>query len=391
MKHHTKAHLAIEPLEQRLAALNEEGQRRTLAFRKGIDFSSNDYLGFSADAELRARVLQEAQLRELPLGSSGSRLLRGQLEFFEEVETLLAQFCSREAAVVFPSGYQANVALLSALLRPTDIVFSDALNHASLIDGIRLSGARKEIYRHADVSHLRDLLSTSLKASSSSESLRIILTESLFGMDGDLAPLQELADLAEEFDALLIVDEAHATGLWGQLQENNPKGGGPKGGGIIQALGLSNRVFATIHPAGKAMGVSGAWVCGDAQLKDYLINFSRGFIFSTAPSPFIFLLLKSAVEYWKEVGPLRAQAVLERARYFNQPGPIVPILLGDNHRAMEAALHLQAMRYDVRAIRPPTVPTGTARLRITLHWHHPWDELEGLKNEIRNLCHRNKH
>jgi len=250
---------------------------------------------------------------------------------------------------------------------------------------VRLSGARKEIYRHADVSHLRILFEQNL----STEGLRIILTESFFGIDGDIAPLQELADLAEEFDALLVVDEAHATGLWGQFQQSNPKGEGPKGGGLVQELGLSDRVFATIHPAGKAMGVSGAWVCGNTQLKNYLVNFSRGFIFSTAPSPFIFLLLKNAVEYWKEVGPSRAHEVLERAKYFEQSGPIVPIIIGENHRAMEAALHLLNKGYDIRAIRPPTVPSGAARLRITLHWQNPWEELKGLKNEIRNLCHGN--
>jgi len=267
--------------------------------------------------------------------------------------------------------------LLSAVLGPGDQVFSDELNHASLIDGIRLSRAEKIIYPHGNIEALRRKIRES--SSRNGQHIRLIVTESLFSMDGDQAPLQELVLLAQEQDALLIVDESHATGLWGAF---NPAGQ-PQGGGLVQSLGLSHDVFATIHTGGKSLGCGGAWIACDAELKDYLVNFSRPFIFSTAPSPALAVALAESCRYWDEVGPQRAQDVhrfastlrdqLSRlqahspAQLMPPPGvgPIIPVILKSNARALAASQALQLAGYDVRAIRPPTVPEGTARLRIT--------------------------
>ncbi len=374
-----------ESLDQRLDRLSESFQRRSLAPRVGIDFSSNDYLGLSQDTALRKRIL--LRMQDVESGASGSRLLRGQIPLFNEVEENLARFSGGEAALLFPSGYQANLALLSGILSAEDWVFSDQLNHASLIDGMRLSRARRVVYRHRDVGALR----RELQESSSHSGLKVIVTESLFGMDGDTAPLLALADLAGEFSALLVVDEAHATGLWGD---------GQRGGGLVQSLGLSSRVFATIHTGGKALGTGGAWVSGSAKLKDYLVNFSRPFIFSTAPLPALAVALDESVSYWKHVGPARAASLFKGADRLREslssfglqsfePGPIVPVLLGENQVALRVAEKLQEVGFDVRAIRPPTVPEGTARLRLCVHWDHSLEILLRLSERLQEFGRKN--
>ena len=204
-------------------------------------------------------------MKDVPLGASGSRLLRGDLDLFEVIEQRLANFCGNESALLFPSGYQANVGLLSALLSEKDIVFSDRLNHASIIDGIRLSRARKIVFPHNDL----NALERGLEAAENQGGLRVIVTESLFSMEGDFSPLRALALLARKQGACLVVDESHATGLYGDFEKN-------RGGGRVQMLGLGAEVLATVHTGGKALGVGGAWVCGSRLLRDYLINFSRG-------------------------------------------------------------------------------------------------------------------
>ncbi len=367
-----------EVLDLRLKKLDEAFQRRVLKSRSGIDFSSNDYLGFSQDPVLQERVLR--RLRGQPVGASGARLLRGHFELFETVEQNLARFSGQEAALILPSGYQANLALLSGVLTAEDWVFSDQFNHASLIDGIRLSRARRVIYPHRDGAALRRALEESHKQ----PGLKIIVTESLFGMDGSQAPLAQLVDLAEEYSALLMVDEAHATGLWGD---------GVLGGGIVQSLGLSERVFATTHTGGKALGTGGAWIAGSAKLIHYLVNFSRPFIFSTAPVPSLVISLDEALQYWSEVGNNRAKALFSKADQMQarlvdleipcrDPSPIVPIILGENEMALQVAERIQNCGFDVRAIRPPTVPEGTARLRISVHWDHTIEVIQALSNQV---------
>jgi 8-amino-7-oxononanoate synthase len=371
-------------LAQRLSRLDVSFQRRVLAPRRGIDFASNDYLGFSQDPVFRGRVLD--RLRDADVGSSGSRLLRGQSLLFEKVEQNLAEMSGTEAALIFPSGYQANLALLSGLLSSEDYVFSDQLNHASLIDGMRLSRAHRVVYPHRDWVALR----RALTEVASQPGLKVIVTESLFGMDGDQAPLASLVDLADEFEALLVVDEAHATGIWGSEG---------RGGGLVQSHGLSSRVFATVHTGGKALGVGGAWIGLSAELKNYLINFSRPFIFSTAPVPALVISLSESADYWRSCGPSRSVILLKKAHEFRESlkglqsgqglnlgsvesSPIVPVLIGENQMALQVATQLQEEGWDVRAIRPPTVPQGTARLRLCIHWDHSADVLRVLSQRV---------
>lgn len=382
-------------LETRLAGVRKAKRLRELGPIRGFDFTSNDTLGFARDPELQKRIQTAVEsfyagtiLGELPVsGAGGSRVLRGNLPIYEELERHCAEFSGAAEALFFPSGYQANCGVLSGLLTENDTVYSDSLNHASLIDGIRISRAQKRVYRHGSVEDLRRILTADLEAAEPSEgSLRLIVTESVFSMDGDLAPLEALVELAEAFGAFVVVDEAHATGLWGR---------DGRGGGRVQALGLTDRVLATIHPAGKALGVSGAWVAGSAQVKAALVNFSRGFLFSTAPSPLLALSLLESLQYWKEVGPERAETLLKDVREFRRslsdgsfefalareeafvarasdPGecvsPIIPIVIGSEEAALRVAGRLQDAGLDVRAIRPPTVPIGTSRLRVMLHF-----------------------
>lgn len=353
-------------LKLQLEELKEKGTYRALSLPQGIDFSSNDYLGFAHALELRKRILgrlvNEFEGPSASIGSTGSRLLRGNSRIFEETENLLAKFSGREAAVLFPSGYQANLGLLSAILTAEDLVFSDELNHASLIDGIRLGRARKVIYAHANLNDLESRLKASMN---DPVRVRWIVTESLFSMDGDQAPIAELVALAEKYRASLIVDEAHATGLWGA---------GSDGGGLVQSLGLSSRVFATLHTGGKALGTGGAWIAGDASLKEFLVNFSRPLIFSTAPIPVLPLMLQEAIGYWRQFGREAAEEVFRKSKLLRfriqnllGQGPILPLIIGDNLKAVSLASRLREEGFDVRAIRPPTVASGTARLRITCH------------------------
>ena len=232
-------------LEDRLARIESLEQCRSLKRREGIDFSSNDYLGFSEDLGLRKGIHES--IRDLPTGATGSRLLRGNLKLHEEVERKLARFCGSESALLFPSGYQANIGLLSALLCEGDNVFSDESNHASIIDGIRLGRAQKHVFKHNDLISLKKMLE-----STKGGGTKFIVTESLFSMDGDFAPLKDMAALAHEYGAGLIVDESHATGVYGDFSRNF-------GGGLVQEQGLRHRVLATIHTGGKrwALGVRG--------------------------------------------------------------------------------------------------------------------------------------
>ncbi|MBY0470153.1 8-amino-7-oxononanoate synthase [bacterium] len=339
--------------EKIIRELEAASQHRSLKPRSGVDFSSNDYLGFSEDKILRQRIL--ARLENLPTGSTGSRLLRGENEVYSQAEATLARFSAREAAIIFPSGYQANLGLLSGLVGPNDVVFSDQFNHASIIDGIRLSRAQKKVYPHCDLGQLEELLRTT-----SSNGLKLIVTESIFSMDGDRAPLSDLADLAEKYEAGLVVDEAHATGLYGS--------------GLVQELLLTDRVLATQHTGGKALGVGGAWIACSAALKDYLVNFSRPLIFSTAPIPALAVSLEESVLHLSSAGPEQIEALWRHCSLLSASlnlrqirGPIFPYILGDNASALRMSQKLIAAGLDVRAIRPPTVPEGTARLRMTIH------------------------
>ena len=347
-----------QDLERDLQARKTAGLLRTLAVPHGIDLCSSDYLGYAHDPELSKEVA--AIVAQEGLGSGSARLLRGHLPLHDAVEARLAAFCGREAALLFSSGFAANSGVIPALCGPDDTVFSDALNHASLIDGIRLSRARRVVYPHADL----DALETALKVPRTGRAL--IATESVFSMDGDLTDLTSICALAERHGALVLVDEAHATGLYGA-----------RGSGRVEALGLSQRVACTLHTGGKALGSGGAWIAGDRALIAWLINHCRSFVFSTAVVPAIAASLDAAVRRLPRDTQLIAD-LHEKARHFRDrlraggldlgqsQSCIVPVLLGEVKRTLAVAKSLQDQGFDVRAVRPPTVPEGTARLRLTV-------------------------
>ena len=349
-----------ERISRRLASLREAGLYRSLCVPTGIDLCSNDYLGLSQHPLLKARMA--AAVDEEGAGSTGSRLLRGERTCFSRVEQKFAAFKQTARSLYFSSGYLANLAVLATFPEPGDVIFSDERNHASLIDGARLSRAEKVIFPHNDAASLEKLLREHATGGQ-----KFIVVESLFSMDGDEAPLAELAALGRKFNAVLVVDEAHAVGIYGE-----------RGSGLIEKHrqektgGIADDVFVSINTAGKALGVAGAFVAGSEDAIEYLIQRGRTFVFSTAAPPPLAAALEASLEAI-EKEPERRHRLLARAAQLRArlglagQSQIIPVVLGSNQRAMAVARRLQAEGFDVRAIRPPTVPEGTARLRISVN------------------------
>ncbi|MFZ0786598.1 MAG: 8-amino-7-oxononanoate synthase [Candidatus Acidiferrales bacterium] len=347
-----------------LESLREQAQFRSLEIRdgaSGLNLCSNDYLGLSSDPRLKQAVLEAVERAER-MGSTGSRLLSGNAREWEEIEAEFAAFAGTEAALYFGSGYAANIGVLGSLLRLGDTVFSDALNHASLIDGIRLSGAAKIIYPHGDL----EFLEAALREAADGSGARVIVTESVFSMEGDVAPLDALVALARKYDASLIVDEAHATGVWG-----------PEGRGVVAELGFERDVLAIVHTCGKALASTGAFVCGSGAMRDHLINRARTFVFSTAMPPYFAGQIRAALALARaadaERAHLRVIATALRDGLAaagltcgTSCAQIVPVILGANEAALHVASEVRRGGFVVKAIRPPTVPPGTARIRISL-------------------------
>jgi len=345
---------------RRLAELDAAGLSRSLRAPDGVDLTSNDYLNLAADPRLASR-LAGAALRD-GCGSTGSRLLRGERGVFDEVERRFAAFKRAERALYFSSGYLANLAVLATLAEAGDVIYSDARNHASLIDAVRLSHARRVVVPHADLDTLARLV-----RGDDGPGHRFVVIESLFSMDGDMPPLADYAAICREAGATLVVDEAHAVGVYGE-----------RGSGLIEREGLDAEGLISINTAGKALGVAGAFVSGPAWAVDYLIQRARTFIFSTAPPPALAAALEASLTVVEEE-PGRRARVADRARYLRDrlaragisvaPGSsqIVPVVVGANDRAVAVAASLQRRGFDVRAIRPPTVPAGTARLRLAVN------------------------
>jgi 8-amino-7-oxononanoate synthase len=366
-------------LGQGLRALEDQQQRRNLEVAQGVSFCSNDYLGLAEHPVLHQAVVQAVQ-NAARVGGTGSRLLSGQTEGWRNLEEQFAQFAGTEAALYFGSGYAANMGLLSALVGPDDVVYSDVLNHASLIDGMRLSGARKVIYPHLNLSALEE----SLRQDAGAPWRRVIVTESIFSMNGDVAPLKEMAALAERFGAVLIVDEAHATGVHGE-----------GGRGLAVQSGVLPQVLATIHTCGKALASAGAFVCGPTVLKDHLINHARTFIYSTAMPPYFAeqvaaaLRLSSGMDSERQTLLKRASGLILALRNNGfdteaSASQIVPVVMGKNEDTLQAAAHLQRDGFAVRAIRPPTVPAGRGRLRLSLTIRIAEKELKRLAESLVN-------
>ncbi|MFN7961427.1 MAG: dethiobiotin synthase [Thermoanaerobaculia bacterium] len=353
-----------------LARLASSGLLRRLPREPAaaIDFCSNDYLGLARDPRLVAAAARA--VREHGAGGRASRLLGGGSALERHLEERAAEWLGAEAALLFPSGYQANLGLIPALVGRQDVVLSDQLNHASIIDACRLSRAQVLIYPHGDLEALERLL-----AGAATARRRLVVSETVFSMDGDLAPLGGLAELAGRHRAALVLDEAHAAGLLG-----------PQGAGAWAALEAAELppLLARVVTGGKALGAGGALVAGSRVLCELLVNRARSLVFTTAPVPALVAALLAAVDSMPELGERRA-ACLERARELaaalglpEPAGAIVPVVVGEEGRAMALAEQCRAAGFEVRAVRPPTVPAGTSRLRLVCHATHRPEEVAKL-------------
>jgi 8-amino-7-oxononanoate synthase len=343
-----------------LERLHEAGRYRALTPRAGIDFASNDYLGLASDQRLRDAVAA-ALARGVAVGSGGSRLLRGNDPEIAALEADAAAMFGSEAALYFATGFAANVALLAALPQPADIIVYDALIHASAHDGMKLSRAPSVAAAHNDAQAVDDAIAA--WRGQGGKGTPWIAVESLYSMDGDRAPIAALAEVAARHDAMLIVDEAHATGVWGT-----------GGRGLAATLEGQPNVI-TLHTCGKALGCEGALVCGPQVFIDFLVNRARPFIFSTAPSPLMAAAVREALRIVADEPARRetlhwliahAERVLSPLGVTATGSQLLPLIVGGDAETMARASAVQAKGFDVRGIRPPTVPAGTARLRISL-------------------------
>jgi 8-amino-7-oxononanoate synthase len=370
----------VKALAERLHDRQQSGLLRQLSTADHlVDFCSNDYLGFARSAKLKARI-QQADFSDNTdrTGATGSRLLAGQTELDNQVEQQLADFYQTESALVFNSGYDANIGLMACLPQAGDTLLTDELIHASMIDGARLSYANRQRFRH------NDLYDLSAKLQQANESRRqgqvFVAVESIYSMDGDMAPLPELANLCEQYNAALLVDEAHATGVYG-----------PNGEGLVVAHALQDRVLARVHTFGKALGVHGAAVVGPTVLRNYLINFARSFIYTTALPPHSFLAIRCAHEHLQDQATVaerlhktirhfqeRVLTELPESQWTTSHSPIQCLIIPGNDNTRYVAKEAQQAGFDVRAILSPTVPAGQERLRICLHVFNTLSEIDQL-------------
>ena len=357
---------------RQLGELAAAGRLRSLKMREGIDFLSNDYLGLAGSPRLREAVL-DALLSGVAIGSGGSRLLRGNDPEHERLEAEAAAFFGSESALFFSSGFAANETLFATLPQRGDLVVHDALIHASTHEGLRCGRAERASAQHNDVDAFADAIRQWRQGGGTGRAW--IAVESLYSMDGDRAPLDELAALADEQDAFLVIDEAHAVGVFG-----------PDGCGLAAHLDGRENVIV-LRTCGKALGVEGGLLCLPRVLRDFLVNRGRGFIFSTAPSPLMARAVGEALRILADE-PERREALQQRVRLAEQVlgeagvpasgSQIIPVILGDETRAMRVAGVLQSAGYDVRGIRPPTVPAGTSRLRISVTLNASEEDIRGL-------------
>lgn len=359
----------------------DERQQVLVDGQPAINFSSNDYLGLANDVRLQEAGIEA--IRRYGTGSTASRLICGTNPLVLTLEAELAQFKQTEAALVFNSGYQANVAILQAILEPGDRVFCDKLNHASLMDGCLLSEAKWTRYRHLDLTHLEEKLRKAPE-----DARKWIVTDSVFSMDGDYPDLAALVEIAERYGALIMVDEAHATGLYGD-----------KSSGLCEQFGVSNRIALQMGTFSKALGGSGAYVAGSQVLIDWLVNHARGFIYSTAQSPAVVGAALAAVrlvqsdkrmreQLWANINLMDA-AIRDAGLADRIPLPlrsaIVPVLIGESAETLRISQALLEAGYFAQGIRPPTVPPKRGRLRIALSAAHTESQIQGLVQTLAGL------
>ncbi len=346
-----------------------DGPYITINGKRLLLLCSNDYLGLAGHPALRKAA--SAAMERYGFGSGASRLVTGTSALHRELEQKIARFKGAEAALAFNSGYAANTGIIPAIAGEGDVILSDGLNHASIIDGCRLSKAEVKVYRHRDVAHVEDLLKKTFFARRT-----LVITDGVFSMDGDIAPLPELVFLAEKYGALLMVDDAHATGVLGDT-----------GRGTTEHFGLAGQVPVQMGTLGKALGSFGAFVTGGRTLIDYLVNRSRSFIFSTALPPMVCAASIAALdivdreperrEKLRENGERFVQGLLSLGVALADTGtPIVPLMIGDSEKALTISEKLLEYGIYAAAIRPPTVPEGAARIRTTVTATHTAEDID---------------
>lgn len=336
--------------------------------KKFVNFSSNNYLGLNGHWYIKKEMI--SALEKWGTSASASRLISGNLEIFEIAEKELANFKKKESCLFFNSGYQANLSVISTLMKEKDAIFSDELNHASIIDGCRLSKADVHVYPHNDIDHLEKLLKRS-KATK-----RLIVTDGVFSMDGDIVDLPALTYLANKYDAMILLDDAHATGILGE-----------NGRGTEEYFNIKSDSILIIGTGGKALGVGGAFFCGPKYIRDYLINKCRGFIFSTALPPTIPAGIVASIKILDMESWRRERLKALSSYFFNRlreigffcgksPSHITPLVLGDSRVALNVEKQLRKSGIFARAIRYPSVPEGTARIRFALTAEHTEEDID---------------
>ncbi|RNL52433.1 aminotransferase class I/II-fold pyridoxal phosphate-dependent enzyme [Pedobacter jejuensis] len=356
---------------------NDLSLRRLNTLFPPVDFCSNDYLGFARSEELKNLIEEEIrQIDTYRNGSGGSRLLSGNTVYIENTEQYIADYHKAESGLIFNSGYDANVGLLSSLPQRGDTIITDELIHASIIDGCRLSYANRYKFNHNNLTDLESKLNIATGNI-------FVVVESVYSMDGDIAALTEIASLCEKYNAALIVDEAHATGIFGK-----------NGDGLVNQLGLQNKVFARIITFGKALGTHGAIVLGSHNLRNYLINFARSFIYTTAAPLHNIASVKCA---YKLLAKSNSSLLVNKIELYRKltkqyeiqvldsKSPIQGVLFSSNAETKNAALLLQAKGFDVRAILSPTVALGKERLRICLHSYNTDEEITSLIKSLKEI------
>jgi len=355
-----------------------QGREITFEDKRVLNFCSNDYLGLANDERIKKAALEA--ITEYGFGSGASRLVCGNMRPHEQLEVDLALFKNTESALVYSSGYMANTGIIPALMDRNSVVLSDKLNHASIIDGIILSRAKLVRYPHRDMHALKDILKNIPAAKR-----KLIVTDTVFSMDGDRAPLKEIVDLARCYEAMIMVDEAHAFGVLGS-----------HGSGLVEELGLEAQVDIQMGTLSKAAGSFGAYVCGTKMMRDFLINNSRSFIYTTAMLPSMAQASRAALQIilggsqlrrklQENSDYLRAQAKEMGFDTMHSSTPIIPLLVKDPSQAVAMSKQLLEQGIFVQAIRPPTVPIGTARLRVTVMATHTREDLDHLLNALRKL------
>jgi len=370
----------LDYLKEELFELSRIGRRRFLRWiedlkgvkalieeREVLLFCSNDYLGISRSERFKEVVLEV--LEKWGAGAPSSRSIAGSFLIHRELEEELSRFKGTERALLFSTGYMANMGILTTLVGEGDLILSDQFNHASIIDGARLSRAEVWVYRHKDMNHLEDLLKRS------NHRRKLIVSDGVFSMEGDIAPLRELKELSDKYGAILVIDDAHGTGVLGK-----------EGRGIAEHFGLLGQIDVQMGTLGKALGIMGAFVAGEAVLVEYLLNRARTFMYTTSLPPVVVGMAKEALRILKEE-PWRREKLWENTRLFREGAkrlgfrvlgetPIVPIVIGDDELTMRFSAALFEMGIYVQGIRPPTVPPGTSRLRFSISALHSKSDIE---------------